>query len=377
MRKLMLMLPQGCNPECKGCSHRDWSMTDSLEQKRAFIKGKLSEWASCVEPVRSVTKDKRWGYRTKTTLSARFNGTIWEFGMWRRDEFIPIPNCPVHTPGLNKTLALLADSFPRERSFALAYIVISGAQAVLVIKSKLEPTLSWLSEEVVKGLASLGIEGLWYHMNPSTGRRIFEKSEWRLIWGKPRSTDYNGLLYGPAAFQQLIPELYNQSLLEAENFLNPSIQSAVIDLYCGTGNSMLRWAKRGADVLGIELGGEAVECARLNVPQAMVLRGACRQRIPQIADWADKKRSQGKEILLYVNPPRTGLETEVFEWITKQGLPIRIAYLSCSPGTLSKNLKLLCTSGYRLVRCVPFDFFPQTHHVETLALLEKVSADTH
>jgi len=352
-------------------------MAYSLEQKREFIKGKLSDWASCVEPVRSVSEEKRWGYRTKTTLSARFYGSNWEFGMWRRDEFVPIPNCPVHAPELNKTLALLANSFPREHSFALAYIVISGAQAVLVIKSKLEPTLSWLREDVVEGVASLGIEGLWYHMNPSTGRRIFEKSVWRLIWGKPRSTDYNGLLYGPAAFQQLIPELYNQSLHEAENFLSPSAQSAVIDLYCGTGNSMQRWANRNADVLGIELGGEAVECARLNVPQAIVLRGACRQRVPQIAEWADKKRSQGKEILLYVNPPRTGLETEVLEWITKQGLPNRIAYLSCSPGTLSKNLKWLCTNGYRLVRCVPFDFFPQTHHVETLALLEKVSADTN
>ncbi len=371
------MLPQGCNPKCRGCSHRDWSMTDSLEQKQAFVKSKLTEWADLVEPVRSVPESERWGYRTKTTLSARFNGNIWEFGMWRRDELVPIPNCPVHAPELNRVLALLADSFPREHSFALAYVVISGAQVVLVIKSKQEPTLTWLSEDVAQGLASMGIEGIWYHMNPSTGRRIFEKSGWMLIWGKTRSTDYHGSLYGPAAFQQLIPELYNESLEEAERFLNPNGNSALIDLYCGTGNSMRRWINRGANVIGAELGGEAVECARLNAPQAMVLRGACRQRVPQIAEWTDKNRYQGKEILLYVNPPRTGLEPEVLEWISKQGLPNRIAYLSCSPGTLSKNLNWLCTNGYRLVRCVPFDFFPQTHHVETLALLERVSADTY
>ena len=371
------MLPQGCNPDCRGCSHREWSMTNSLEQKQAFIKSKLTEWAQVVEPVRSVPESERWGYRTKTTLSARFDGGKWEFGMWRRDEFVPIPNCPVHAPELNRALTLLADSFPQEHSFALACIVISGAQAVLVIKSKQEPTLNWLSKDVAQRLASMGIEGLWYHMNPSTGRRIFEKSGWKLIWGNPRSTDYNGLLYGPAAFQQLIPELYNQSLEEAERFLNPDDNSAVIDLYCGTGNSMRRWINQGATVIGVELGGEAVECARLNVPQAMVLRGACRQRVPQIIEWTDNKRYQGKEILLYANPPRTGLEAEVLEWITKQGLPNRIAYLSCSPGTLSKNLRWLCTNGYRLVRCVPFDFFPQTHHVETLALLERVSADAY
>lgn len=359
-----------------GCSHREWSMTDSLEQKRAFIKNKLSEWAEVVEPVRSVTESERWGYRTKTTLSARFDGNKWEFGMWRRDEFIPIPNCPVHHPSLNKALNLIAESLPKDRQFALAYIVISGAQALLVIKSKKEPTTQWLTDEVTRGLSDLGIEGLWYHMNPSTGRRIFEKSGWKLLWGRPRSTDYNGLLYGPAAFQQLIPELYNQSLSEAERFLNPSSNSAVVDLYCGTGNSLLRWINRGAAVIGIELGGEAVECARLNAPEAIVLRGACRQRIPQIAEWTNKNRQQGKDILVYANPPRTGLETEVLEWIFNDGLPTRIAYLSCSPGTLSKNLNVLCSNGYRLVRCVPFDFFPQTHHVETLALLAKANADT-
>lgn len=373
----MFMLPQGCNPECRGCSHREWSMTDSLEQKRAFIKSKLLEWTNCVEPVRSVAEDKRWGYRTKTTLSAQLNGKNWEFGMWRRDEFIPIPNCPVHSPSLNKTLALLADSFPREHSFALAYIVISGAQVVLVIKSKKEPTANWITDDVAQGLSALGVDGLWYHMNPSTGRRIFEKSGWKLIWGNPRSKDYNGLLYGPAAFQQLIPELYNESLEEAERFLNPNGNSALIDLYCGTGNSMRRWINRGTNVIGVELGGEAVESARLNVPEALVLRGACRQRVPQISEWAEQNRSQGKDILLYANPPRTGLETEVLEWIIKHGLPSRIAYLSCSPGTLSKNIAVLCSKGYRLVRCIPFDFFPQTHHVETLALLERVSADTY
>ncbi|HBI81120.1 MAG TPA: class I SAM-dependent RNA methyltransferase [Bacteroidales bacterium] len=366
------MLVQGCNRNCRGCSHREWSMNESLEQKRSFIKSKLTKWSNIVEPVRSVTEDKRWGYRTKTTLSARLNGSTWEFGMWRRDVFIPIPNCPVHTPNLNVTLRLIAESLPKEQTFGLAYVVVSGAQVVLVIKSKQEPSATWLTDEVIGQLLSLGIEGLWYHMNPSTGRRIFEKSGWKLIWGKPRSTDYNGLLYGPAAFQQLIPKLYNESLNEAEKFLSPGTNSAVIDLYCGTGNSMQRWAGCGANVIGVELGGEAIECARLNVPSAIVLRGACRHRVPQIAEWAELNRNRGKEILLYVNPPRTGLEPEVMEWITKYGLPNRIAYLSCSPGTLSKNLDVLCANGYRLSRCIPFDFFPQTHHVETLALLERV-----
>lgn len=347
-------------------------MKDSLEQKLAFIKGRLSKWHDVVEPVRSVEEGKRWGYRTKTTLSARFNGEVWEFGMWNRDEFIPIPGCTVHSPNLNNTLNLFSKSLPGDHSFKLAYLVISGAQVVLVIKSKQEPSAQWLSKHTIQQLSSLGVEGIWYHMNPSTGRRIFEKPGWKKLWGNARSTDSNGLLYGPAAFQQLIPELYNSSLSEAERFLNPNPNTAVVDLYCGTGNSMVRWVKKGASVLGVELGGDAVECAKANVPDALILRGACRQRIPQIAEWVSNNRELGRDILLYANPPRTGLEIEVLDWIATQGLPLRMAYLSCSPGTLSKNLETLCNNGYRVVRCIPFDFFPQTHHVETLALLEKV-----
>ncbi len=366
------MIPPGCNINCRGCSHRGWSMAESLQQKISFVQAKLSDWPDVVEGVRSLPEGRRWGYRTKTTLSARFNGRVWELGMWRHNEFIPIPDCPVHHPKLNRVLNLITLSVPQSSTFMLAYVAVSDAQMVLVIKSKQQPETNWLTNEVIDELSRLGIEGLWYHANPSAGRRIFEKNGWQLVWGQPRSVDYNGLLYGPAAFQQLIPELYNQSLDEAEQYLNPSSQSAVIDLYCGTGNSMNRWVKHNADVLGVELGGEAVECAKLNVPKAQVLRGACRQRVPQLTTWANVHLREGKELLLYVNPPRTGLETEVLEWITKNGLPNRIAYLSCSPGTLSKNLKLLCTNGYRLERCIPFDFFPQTHHVETLALLERI-----
>lgn len=367
------MIPQGCNPECRGCSHREWPLEKSLEQKYEFLRKKLLVWANTVDPVRSVSDEKRWGYRTKTTLTANYSETGWELGMWRRDTLVPIPNCPVHDKGLNEVLKILAKTIPANPTFGLKYVVVSGAQVVLVIKSRKDPGDDWLTPSVIAELEGLGVEGLWYHMNPSTGRRIFEKTGWRLVWGKPRSVDYNGLLYGPAAFQQLIPELYNQSLDEAEWFLQPDSNSTVIDLYCGTGNSMRRWVNYGATVLGVELGGEAVECAHLNVPEALVLRGACRQRVPQLTDWANNSRNSGRKVLLYVNPPRTGLEQDVLEWIVNEGLPLRMAYLSCSPGTLSKNIDFLCRNGYSLQRCIPFDFFPQTHHVETLALLQRAS----
>lgn len=364
------MIPSGCVEKCRGCKHREWSMDESLTQKYNFLKTKLALWNDVLEIVRSVDNIKRWRYRSKTTLSTYYDGAEWHFGMKARDELIPIPHCPVHSNVINETMNVIRNSIPKSNNFQLTFVVQSNAQVVLVIKSKKIPDLSWVDDNLKSKLKTLGVEGLWIHLNPSTGKRIFEKSEWQLLWGRPQSLDYNNLCYGPAAFQQLIPELYNESLKEACRFFEIAEQDAIIDLYCGTGNSMKQWSNAGATVLGIELGGDAVRFAKINVPQATTLRGACRQRVPQIDSWTKEERANGKRIMMYANPPRTGLEIEVLDWIVKEGRPSKIAYLSCSPGTLYKNIHLLTQHGYSVKKLIPFDFFPQTIHVECLALLE-------
>lgn len=347
-------------------------MEDCLAQKYAFLANKLSGWSNVLESVKSLPDNQRWGYRHKTTLNAKWDENGWHFGMMSRDDLIDIPECPLHKPQVNRIITLLRENLPAGADYPLAYYVQTSAQLVLIVKSKKALDNSWISERLKKQIADNGVEGLWVHYNPSAGRRLFEKTHLDLIFGKKRSTDLNGLLYGPGAFQQLIPDLYNQSLDEVASFFKPTMNHAVVDLYCGTGTSMKRWATLGASVLGVEVGGEAVDCAKLNVPEAIILRGACRLRVPQIKEWAEQQREKGKIIYLYVNPPRTGVESEVLDWIVNNGKPEKIAYLSCSAGTLSKNLNVLTSNGYRVTRLIPYDFFPQTIHVECLALLERV-----
>jgi len=72
----------------------------------------------------------------------------------------------------------------------------------------------------------------------------------------------------------------------------------------------------------------------------------------------------------YVNPPRSGLEEVVVAALAGELRPRRLAYLSCSAGTLARDLALFVGAGYRVSRIHPYDFFPLTHHVEALALLE-------
>lgn len=328
----------------------------------------LAPWAERLLPIQAVTGAARWHYRFKVRLSAVWSAeTGWLFGLWRRDELIPIPACPVQAESVRTLLRFLMRTLPPGPSFPLAFYVQSGAQATLVLKTHHTPALDWLDAEKQVELAASGLEGLWLHLHPAAGRRLFAKKGWQLLWGQPRSRDANGLLHGPMAFQQVLPELYHQALDVAEAFLDPTPDASIADLYCGIGATLARWTQRGARTVGVELGGEAVECAVLNAPAAQVLRGKCADRIPQLRDWTPATATR----LLYVNPPRTGLEPAVLAWAATEFRPARLAYLSCSAGTLNRDLRALTAAGYAVERLLPYDFFPQTHHVETLALLRR------
>ncbi len=361
-----MSVPPGCEPRCPGCAHRTLSTAASATQKMDGLRQRLAPWAELLRPIRTVAESARWNYRRKVCLSAAWDAASgWNFGLWRRDELIPIADCPVHAAPVRAMIQWLHRSLPPDEALPLAFFVQSGAQATLIVKTRHFPALDWLNAARLQELAAIGLEGLWLHLHPAAGRRLFARNGWTLLWGQPRSRDEGGLLYGPTAFQQQIPELYMQALDAAEHFLAAQPGDALADLYCGIGASLTRWTRRGAQTLGVELGGEAVECAGWNAPDASVLRGKCAQRLPQLRTWTLPGRR-----LLYVNPPRTGLEPEVCDWAALEFRPERIAYLSCSAATLSRDLTRLTTAGYTVAALLPYDFFPQTRHVEVLALLQ-------
>jgi len=359
-------LPPGCEPRCPGCHHRHLSATASEARKQAFLHRLLAPWQDRLGALEAVSGAARHGYRDRVCLHAHWRGDGWDLGLLTDDTVVPIPHCPVHSTRVRQSARLLADALP---PMPLAYLVQAGAQLTLVLKDHHPPPLDWLDHTLITALGDAGVEGLWLHLNPSAGRRLFLKRGWRLLHGQPRSRNRDGLWYGPAAFQQPIPALARRVLDLAEQWLAPGPERPLLDLYCGRGAGLVRWGRAGATCLGVELGAEAVACARDNAPQAIVLQGACATRLPQLEAW---RRDRRQPPAVYLNPPRTGLEAALLDWLVESCRAPRLAYLSCSAGTLARDLTRLEAGGYRLARLQPYDFFPQTHHVETLALLERV-----
>ncbi|MCC5858016.1 MAG: class I SAM-dependent RNA methyltransferase [Ectothiorhodospiraceae bacterium] len=357
----------GCIAACPGCRHRSLAYPDSLRRKQQWLSRALAPWRPVLQPARAAPAGWRLHYRDRVCLHARWDDG-WAFGLLNRDALIPAPDCPVHHPRINRLAAALRRYLPGPAAFPLAYLACTGRQATLVIRSHAIPPTGWTR---TLSLAALDLDALWLNRHPSAGRRLFAKRGWTRLLGTAYSVDDNGLRYGPEAFRQLVAPLHRASLERAEAFLEPGPGDAILDLYCGVGTGLARWQRSGGRVLGVELGGEAVTCARQNAPGVEVLRGACATRIPQIQAWLTQRRGP---VVAYANPPRTGLEPALRAWLSETARPRRLAYLSCSAGTLSRDLTELEASGYRVEELQPYDFFPGTDHVETLALLSRWAA---
>jgi tRNA/tmRNA/rRNA uracil-C5-methylase (TrmA/RlmC/RlmD family) len=339
--------------------------TASLAQKQQYLARTLRPWADRLELVTGPRAAERLGYRDRVTLTARWSESAgWRFGLMRRDELIAIHDCPVHTGRVRALVHALVQHLPRGDELPLAYLHVAGAQATLVVKA--HHVDHEMLARAVEAAGRTGLEGLWLHLHPAAGRKLFARSGWRQLWGAPQSRDPHGLLHGPTAFMQAFPRLHRESLLAAREYLAPGAGTAVLDLYCGLGSTLREWTSAGSPSLGVELSGEAVKFAALNAPDATVLRGTCVQRLPQIRAWWSGRAAAH---VAYVNPPRSGLEDEVTAALAQALRPARVAYLSCSAGTLARDLELFEEAGYTLDRILPYDFFPLTHHVEALALL--------
>jgi 23S rRNA (uracil1939-C5)-methyltransferase len=143
----------------------------------------------------------------------------------------------------------------------------------------------------------------------------------------------------------------------------------VFDLFCGIGTVSLALSLRAGEVWGIEIVEEAVadaiDNARLNeVDNTRFFAGDIRLAMRELVERA------GRPDVVVVDPPRAGLSKKVVRRIA-EATPTRIVYISCNPTTLAPNAADLAEAGYRLDRVRPVDMFPQTPHIECVAVFER------
>lgn len=141
----------------------------------------------------------------------------------------------------------------------------------------------------------------------------------------------------------------------------------VLDLYCGSGLFPLFLAPSCARLIGIEIDGEAVDCARLNMERHGIENAVFHQG--DVRDVLEKEFAgrNGAADVVVLDPPRAGCEREVLDLVAGIG-PSKIVYVSCDPGTLARDARLLVDGGFDLATVRPVDMFPQTKHIECVSL---------
>jgi 23S rRNA (uracil1939-C5)-methyltransferase len=197
--------------------------------------------------------------------------------------------------------------------------------------------------------------------------------ETELVWGEAELPERLGeldLRISSEAFFQTNTEMAELLYGVVGEYAELQGWERVYDLYCGIGTIALTLAPRAGELWGIELVeravADAIASARRNeVSNAHFFAGDTRLALPELVQRA------GRPDVLVVDPPRAGLSKKVVRRIVESS-PKRIVYVSCNPTTLAPNAAELVQAGWTLRRVRPVDMFPQTHHIECVALFERL-----
>lgn len=171
------------------------------------------------------------------------------------------------------------------------------------------------------------------------------------------------------AFFQTNTEMAERLYAVAAEYAGLSGRERLFDLYCGIGTIGLSMAADAGEVWGLELVPEAIADAEANaerngIANARFFAGSARTGVRPLVEEA------GKPDVVVVDPPRAGLSQKIVRRLLECEAK-RIVYVSCNPTTLAPNAAQIVEAGYTLRRVRPVDMFPQTPHIECVALFEK------
>jgi 23S rRNA (uracil1939-C5)-methyltransferase len=291
-----------------------------------------------------------------------------------------------HEPGLGRATASAADA-PRQsreqrtgpapdgRPFLRNLVVREGRDSgklqIRLVTTDGELEVGLLAAALVAELGEETLSGVLWTRSSSPAETTMG-GETELVWGEAELPERIGeldLRISSEAFLQTNTEMAELLYGIVLDYAALEGWERVYDLYCGIGTIALTLAPRAGELWGIEIVEQAVADAiaaakRNNVTSVHFFAGDARLALPELIERA------GKPDVVVVDPPRAGLSQKVVRRIVEAS-PKRIVYVSCNPTTLAPNAAQLVEAGWRLVKVRPVDMFPQTPHIECVALFER------
>jgi 23S rRNA (uracil1939-C5)-methyltransferase len=360
---------------CGGCSLQHLRAEAQLPAKQKILHDNLSRIGK-VEPESWLPPlvGLHWGYRRKARLGAHVvqkkGGVIVGFREKRTAYLTPLASCEVLHPRVSALLPALRNviatlSTPNR----IPQIEIAvGDNATAFVFRHLVPLTAYDDARLADFGRAHDIQIFRQPGRPDQLVPVWPENPEPLVYRLP---DVGvELEFAPSDFIQVNAELNQRMVARALELLDIRPGDSVLDLFCGLGNFTLPLARRAGRVLGIEADAILIEKAQRNAQHNQFQNVEFRLAnlySPETPDaWGTERFDKW-----LLDPPRTGA-AEVVKRLPADGGPRRILYVSCNPGTLARDSEVLVhTKGYRLIAAGVMDMFPQTSHVEAMALFER------
>jgi len=343
--------------ECGGCQlqHADYSY--QLALKRQVVEEAWSRAGLRLPPDSPVLgMDDPWRYRIRGEFEAISGSGGWRFGFHRRrsHSVLPIDTCAIHDLRIEQALPAFAQ--------AANELELKDLQNLLLT---IEPTGRGLLWRV----RHRGREPQW--PRDEFARRVAELLPEQVLLDDAMSLDFWEMTFR-ARSDTFVQTNYRQMLVlyrTALDMLGAGAADRVLDLYAGIGTLSAAVARGAAGVTAIEENPHAVQLGRLNAR----INSARVEYLPGKVETVMRKLRLGQYQAAILDPPRAGCEPAAIGELIRLGLD-RLVYVSCEPSTHARDLIALVRGGYRIRRAAIVDMFPQTYHIESVALLERGAA---
>ncbi len=359
---------------CGGCSFQHLSSENQIIAKQkwlqsAFMGQAKAEPKTWLDPLQVVS----WGYRRKARLGVRYvekKEKVLVGFRERKSSFITVMNrCEVLHPTLGDNLTVLAECIEQlsvKSQVPQIEVAIAEKDTILILRH-LQPLTT--ADELILKDYGVRLSITWY--TQSGGMDTVKPLDECVGLNYTLPQHNIDMAFLPTDFTQVNFELNRKMMDLALSLLELNNSDRVIDLFCGLGNFTLPIARYAKHVVGVEGDGGLIERAKENAKRNGIENAAFyKADLFQEVQGFEWFRGQTYNKAL-VDPARTGA-IEIVELLPKLGVE-RLVYVSCNPATLARDTAKLIELGYSLEQAGVMDMFPQTAHVESIALFVKKS----